>query len=846
MSSLTLANITSATSRDGGNTFVPVVVSDPVPVNDRQWNAAYGAETLYLSWRSLNTGNQLFCARSDNGGATFGAPVPVYDDIVGTTISTQLGNLCVDERPVPAGTLPLTAGPDGQGAVYHGYMLTTQDAPNGVGHRLYVAVSKDFGVNWTSHLVVGAPLGGTFDHNFSWVAVDRDGNVYTTFSDDKNVYYCFSTDQGDTWSRPIRVSNGGDTKTAIFPMVEAGSAGRIAFGWYGSTVNDSQDPTAQWHYFHARTTNALDALPTFEQVRVSRTVVHTGRVCQDGLSCADDGSSCGDCRQLLELAEIAVSPVDGSSFITFGGFGTTGVQVARQVGGTSSLASVSLTDPGTCPTLANNCLVPPPPPQSACVIPGVTATTDIAGDYNPTYGNPESDVLSVSIAEPWFGTGINNEKLVVTLQMSQLPATAAELPLNTLWTALFKVPGNDSTFFVQMNTCDPTAVPSFEVGYAAPATPNLQQGRFNADAGAFFADGRIQITVRKRLVGRPQTGQTLSNVTGETRFLIGALCSGSIQLVDVSPTGTYTLVGNAACIGPTVSCPADFTETAGQAVPLSFSVTNPSTLARTYDVSLSDDNGWLVGAAPTSLGPVGPGQTATFPITLELDDECAPAPRDTIRWSVAAVDAPSLAASCRTVATCDRAVSTLVSPLEAFASGSQVDLAWSSSAIEQIMGWNLYRGSSFEGAIERVNAEMLPMGEGGSFSYRDQPGVTGTVVYRLHGVGRDGTEQPLESISVLVDGSPIEFGFRLAGRNPFRNETSFRYSLPAKTPVRVSVYNVAGQLVRSLVNGELGPGSYDITFGLQSGGGARLAPGLYLVRIDAGAHQKVLRVIGLE
>ena len=79
-----LANITCSVSLDGGTTWTQGQINDQVPVNDRQWNAAYGASTVWLSFRSLATGNNLFCYRSVANGlpGTYQGPFPVYADVV--------------------------------------------------------------------------------------------------------------------------------------------------------------------------------------------------------------------------------------------------------------------------------------------------------------------------------------------------------------------------------------------------------------------------------------------------------------------------------------------------------------------------------------------------------------------------------------------------------------------------------------------------------------------------------------------------------------------------------------------------------------------------------------------
>ena len=58
---------------------------------------------------------------------------------------------------------------------------------------------------------------------------------------------------------------------------------------------------------------------------------------------------------------------------------------------------------------------------------------------------------------------------------------------------------------------------------------------------------------------------------------------------------------------------------------------------------------------------------------------------------------------------------------------------------------------------------------------------------------------------------------------------------------------MTGQLVRTLVDREDGPGTYQVRFALGAvPGGRPLAAGVYLVRIIAGADQRSVRVVGLN
>ena len=90
----------------------------------------------------------------------------------------------------------------------------------------------------------------------------------------------------------------------------------------------------------------------------------------------------------------------------------------------------------------------------------------------------------------------------------------------------------------------------------------------------------------------------------------------------------------------------------------------------------------------------------------------------------------------------------------------------------------------------------------------------------------------------------MPFSFALAGSNPVvGSASSLRYTLPAATHVRIDVYSVSGQRVKTLVDRAETAGAHSVDFAAR---GAALGPGVYMVRISAGNDQKLLRVVTLE
>ncbi|HNQ44197.1 MAG TPA: FlgD immunoglobulin-like domain containing protein, partial [Candidatus Cloacimonadota bacterium] len=79
--------------------------------------------------------------------------------------------------------------------------------------------------------------------------------------------------------------------------------------------------------------------------------------------------------------------------------------------------------------------------------------------------------------------------------------------------------------------------------------------------------------------------------------------------------------------------------------------------------------------------------------------------------------------------------------------------------------------------------------------------------------------------------------------NPFREHTQISFSLKDATPVHLEVYNIKGNLVRTLHKGELKSGSHSILFDGCDARGKRLPAGVYIYRFEAGIYRKASKMV---
>jgi hypothetical protein len=82
--------------------------------------------------------------------------------------------------------------------------------------------------------------------------------------------------------------------------------------------------------------------------------------------------------------------------------------------------------------------------------------------------------------------------------------------------------------------------------------------------------------------------------------------------------------------------------------------------------------------------------------------------------------------------------------------------------------------------------------------------------------------------------------------NPFNPETTLKYQLPEAADVKLEVYNVVGQVVRTLVADHQNAGRYVVQWDASNDNGQPLSSGIYFYHIQAGEFQKTKKMLLLK
>ncbi len=99
--------------------------------------------------------------------------------------------------------------------------------------------------------------------------------------------------------------------------------------------------------------------------------------------------------------------------------------------------------------------------------------------------------------------------------------------------------------------------------------------------------------------------------------------------------------------------------------------------------------------------------------------------------------------------------------------------------------------------------------------------------------------------SIETSSGPVS-AFDLAQNypNPFNPETTIKYSLPAVSDVSITVYNIRGQLVRTLVSGKSQlAGTYEVVWDGKSSSGQSVASGTYFYRLKTKDYTATKRML---
>ncbi|HOX84944.1 MAG TPA: FG-GAP-like repeat-containing protein [bacterium] len=173
-----------------------------------------------------------------------------------------------------------------------------------------------------------------------------------------------------------------------------------------------------------------------------------------------------------------------------------------------------------------------------------------------------------------------------------------------------------------------------------------------------------------------------------------------------------------------------------------------------------------------------------------------------------------------------------------------IQLTWKVRAGKQPRGFFVLRAAQENGTYERISG-LIPSNTTGDYRFFDDTIVDEPLQvwhYRLQDVQFSGEigEHAAIAVSPVV---PTEFCLYPNHPNPFNPETSIRFQLSESAPVRLTIIDLMGRHVATLVDGPFAAGFYRRSWNGSTDAGDPAASGIYFAMLISGqkrASQKLI------
>jgi Secretion system C-terminal sorting domain len=160
--------------------------------------------------------------------------------------------------------------------------------------------------------------------------------------------------------------------------------------------------------------------------------------------------------------------------------------------------------------------------------------------------------------------------------------------------------------------------------------------------------------------------------------------------------------------------------------------------------------------------------------------------------------------------------------------GTIVNLSWATATENNNQGFEVQRSTN--------GTDYLPVGfiqghgtttETQQYNFVDRGVTAGTYTYRLKQVDFNGTYGYSNTVDVDVT-APSEYSLDQNYPNPFNPSTKISFGLATDSRVSLKIFNILGQEVMTLFNGNMVAGGHEVNFDASG-----LNSGIYFYRLDA-------------
>ena len=416
-----------------------------------------------------------------------------------------------------------------------------------------------------------------------------------------------------------------------------------------------------------------------------------------------------------------------------------------------------------------------------------------------------------------------------------------------------------ATFTLQVNPGYLLSLSTFDLDYRRSAQgPNQGLLQYRINSGSYIDIGTISFS------STAATGNSITQINLSSISALQNLNNGSVVTIRIvpfnagqatgtwyiynvtSPVGSNLRIGGTVTLIPTINTSLttlpdfDYLEGSGPSFAASYNLSGAGLIPAAGNLTVTGTSHYYVGLdsltlSPSISVPYTGGTLASRPIYVRLIAGLPQGDYSGELISNAGGNATTVNVTCN--GEVGAPVPVELTSFSASSIGKNIKLSWNTATEVNNYGFEIERSvvKSEWNKIGFVN------GNGNSnspknYSFVDDKVSSGKYSYRLKQIDNDGQFEYSKTIEIDVNGVKK---FELAQNypNPFNPTTTIQFQLPQTGWVKLTLYNILGQEIKTLVNEVKEAGTHTVNFDA-----SELNSGVYIYRIESGSYTRTQKM----
>ncbi|HPG40125.1 MAG TPA: Ig-like domain-containing protein [bacterium] len=187
-----------------------------------------------------------------------------------------------------------------------------------------------------------------------------------------------------------------------------------------------------------------------------------------------------------------------------------------------------------------------------------------------------------------------------------------------------------------------------------------------------------------------------------------------------------------------------------------------------------------------------------------------------------------------------------LSSFAATADKDQITITWQTRNAVNTAGFYVQQATRSEGPYTRRNDNLIRFDKSNNFEYRDTAdNGCRDYYYRLEEITVDGESFTFDPVRVRIT-VPAENRLLQNYPNPFNPVTTLKYELKNRQHIEINIFNISGQLIKTLYSGDQETGYHQLIWNGRNDGDMPVASGLYYCCMAGDHYRHTIKLLLLK